>query len=248
MFLRIYQLMSVSTDPKIVCSAAAFKAAEHIIDIRERHLIPLLPSFEVQTMAVGDIQVGTLLIERKTIKDLEASVLDGRYREQKTRLLATCQEKGFSPLYILEGPFSSTTGRLQVPALMKLVARLQYKHGIPVMQTASLEETVTLVKALADYYTEDPTNFVRSTEPLRAIDAVHVVKKVNANEPKQFMIAALAQCPGISVKVAESIHTAFPTWTLLMAADEKGIAAIVQGNGRKVGPAIAKRLCTLLHG
>jgi len=131
---------------------------------------------------------------------------------------------------------------------MKLVARLQYKHGIPVIQTASLEETVILIKALSDYYTEDPTNFVRSTEPLRAIDAVHVTKKVNANDPKQFMIASLAQCPGISVKVAESIHTAFPTWTALMAADEKGFETIIQANGRKVGPAIAKRLFTLLHG
>jgi ERCC4-type nuclease len=181
-------------------------------------------------MAVGDIQIGTLLIERKTIKDLEASVLDGRYREQKTRLLTQCQEKGFSPLYILEGPFSSTTGRLQVPALMKLVARLQYKHGIPVIHTASLEETAPLIKALAEYYVEDPTNFVRTTEPLR-----------------QFMMAALAQCPGISVKMAEAIHTAFPTWTALMAADEKGIEMIVQGNGRRIGPAVAKRLFTLLH-
>lgn len=236
--------MSVSTQ---IASSAVSKTAEHVIDIRERHLIPLLPSFEVQTMAIGDIQVGNLLIERKTVKDFEASVLDGRYREQKTRLLATCQEKSLSPLYILEGPFSSTTGRLQVPAIMKLVARLQYKHGIPVIQTGGLEETATLVKALADYYTEDPTNFVRSTEPLRAVDSVHVVKKVNANDPKQFMMAALAQCPGVSIKMAEAIHTAFPTWTALMGADEKGLEMIVQANGRKVGPVVAKRLFALLH-
>ena len=236
--------MSVSTQ---IASSAVSKTAEHVIDIRERHLFPLLPSFEVQTMAIGDIQVGNILIERKTVKDFEASVLDGRYREQKTRLLATCQEKSLSPLYILEGPFSSTTGRLQVPAIMKLVARLQYKHGIPVIQTGGLEETATLVKALADYYTEDPTNFVRSTEPLRAVDSVHVVKKVNANDPKQFMMAALAQCPGVSIKMAEAIHTAFPTWTALMGADEKGLEMIVQANGRKVGPVVAKRLFALLH-
>jgi ERCC4-type nuclease len=237
--------MSVSTQ---IASSAVSKTAEHVIDIRERHLIPLLPSFEVQTMAIGDIQVGNLLIERKTVKDFEASVLDGRYREQKTRLLATCQEKSLSPLYILEGPLSSTTGRLQVPAIMKLVARLQYKHGIPVIQTGGLEETATLVKALADYYTEDPTNFVRSTEPLRAVDSVHVVKKVNANDPKQFMMAALAQCPGVSIKMAEAIHTAFPSWTALMGADEKGLEMIVQANGRKVGPVVAKRLFALLRG
>ena len=187
-----------------------------------------------------------LIIERKTIKDLEASVLDGRYREQKTRLLAHCQEVGASPLYILEGPYTSTTGRLAVPALLKLVARLQYKHGIPVLHTASLEETATAVRALADYYKEDPTNFARSTEPLRAVDSVHVTKKVNAADPKQFMIAALAQCPGVSTKVAEAIHTSYPSWSTLLAASEKDLAAIVQANGRKVGPAVAKRLCALL--
>lgn len=222
-----------------------------IIDNRERHLIPLLGTDAmVQVLAIGDIIVGSppaLIIERKTIKDLEASVLDGRYREQKTRLLAHCQETGASPLYILEGPYSSTTGRLAVPALLKLVARLQYKHGIPVLHTASLEETAVAVRALADYYKEDPTNFTRSTEPLRAIDAVHVTKKVNAADPKQFMVAALAQCPGVSTKVAEAIHTSYPSWSTLLAASEKDLASIVQVSGRKVGPAVAKRLHALFH-
>jgi hypothetical protein len=100
---------------------------------------------------------------------------------------------------------------------------------------------------LADYYKEDPTNFVRSTEPLRAVDAVHVTKKVNAADPKQFMIAALAQCPGVSTKVAEAIHTSYPSWSGLLAASEKDLASIVQANGRKVGPAVAKRLFSLLR-
>ena len=222
-----------------------------IIDNRERHLIPLLGTdITVQVLAIGDIIIGSppaLIIERKTIKDLEASVLDGRYREQKTRLLAHCQEVGASPLYILEGPYSSTTGRLAVPALLKLVARLQYKHGIPVLHTASLEETAIAVQALSDYYREDPMNFARSTEPLRAVDAVHVTKKVNAADPKQFMVAALAQCPGVSTKVAEAIHTSYPSWAGLLVASEKDLAAIVQVSGRKVGPAVAKRIWTLLH-
>ena len=222
-----------------------------LVDNRERHLIPLLtvdPS-NVKVLPVGDLWIGDtgLVIERKTIKDLEASVLDGRYREQRSRLLAFCQERGASPLYILEGSFFDTTGRLTAQALMKVVARLQYKHGIPVLQTQSLGETAVLVQTLCDSYAEDPAHFRRSTEPLRATDGIHVIKKVNAEDPRHFYLASVTQCPGISTRIAEVIHAAFPSWSALLSASEAGIAALVQPNGRKVGPAVAKRLVGLLH-
>jgi hypothetical protein len=110
------------------------------------------------------------------------------------------------------------------------------------------EETALLLKGLADYHKEDPTQFTRSTAPLRAVDTIHVVKKSNAADPKQFHMACLAQCPGVSATVAEAITTAFPSWSEFMAASEIAIATIVQPNGRKVGPAVAKRLWNLFHG
>ena len=42
-----------------------------------------------------------LIIERKTIEDLASSIKDGRYREQKTRLLNTYNKKNI--LYLIEG-------------------------------------------------------------------------------------------------------------------------------------------------
>ena len=70
-----------------------------IIDNREKHLIELLKKrypelvFSIQQLDIGDIHVlykGILVvvIERKTIADLIASIKDGRYREQKLRLKA----------------------------------------------------------------------------------------------------------------------------------------------------------------
>ena len=232
----------------------------YLLDNRERHLMPLLTvdSSNVLMLPIGDIWIGIdaetkkpvkdgLVIERKTIVDLEASILDGRYREQRTRLLAFCQEHGAQPLYILEGGYSGTTGRLSAQSLMKVTARLQYKHGIPILHTQSLEETAALIKALDEYWTEDSANFQRSTEPLRAIDSIHVSKKVNAIDPKQFRMACLAQCTGVSVKMAETLATIYSSWSTLLAASEKDIAAIVQPGGRKVGPAVAKRLWSLFH-
>ena len=234
-----------------------------IVDVRERELIPMLAQSSpvVRQLAIGDVWIGAslaeengavvpnrdgLIVERKTVRDLEASVLDGRYREQKTRLLAYCQETGAQPLYVIEGNYASTTGRLQVSALMKIVARLQYKYKIPVMHTQNTGETAILVQALYAYWQEDATNFCGKDEPLRAVEGVHVQKKANAAEPYQFAVAAIAQCPGVSVKAAEAIMTEFKTLGALMQADVATIAKVQNGT-RKIGPVVAGRLKGVLQ-
>jgi ERCC4-type nuclease len=220
-----------------------------LIDNRERHLIPLLPNtIQVQTLPVGDIWFQDtsgsvqLILERKTIKDLEASVLDGRYRDQKGRLLALCEERGAQPLYLLEGPYSSTTGRLAPTALMKIVAKLQFKHGIPMLHTQTLGESAALIVALHDYWLEDPTHFKRDMTPLRPTDGIHVSKKANAQDPKQFLVACLMQCSGVSLKIAETLASTFPSFQALLSATEEAIAATLLPTGRKVGPVLGKRL------
>ena len=228
-----------------------------LVDTREHHLIPLLKDAEVVQLPVGDLWIGVgadrkpvkggLVVERKTITDFEASILDGRYREQRVRLLAFCQEHGASPLYILEGGFPEGR-RLAAPSLMKVATRLQYKHGIPILQTGSIAETAILVQTLAEVQAEDPLNFTRATEPLRAIDGVHVSKKVNANDPTQFLIACLSQCTGVSTKMAETIQATYSSWPALLAASQADLANLVQPNGRKVGPAVGARLWGLLRG
>ena len=63
----------------------------NIVDNREREFPALLPTWQVQTLPVGDFWIGisgdhvapgAIIIERKSIFDLEASMKDGRYREQ----------------------------------------------------------------------------------------------------------------------------------------------------------------------
>ena len=229
-----------------------------LVDTREHHLIPLLKDSEVVQLPVGDLWIGVgadkkpvkggLVVERKTMTDFEASILDGRYREQRVRLLAFCQEQGASPLYILEGAFTASSGRLAASSLMKVATRLQYKHGIPILQTGSIAETAILVQTLAEVQAEDPLSFTRATEPLRAIDGIHVSKKVNANDPKQFLIACLSQCTGVSTKMAETIQSTYSSWAALLAASQSDLANLVQPNGRKVGPAVGARLWGLLPG
>ena len=129
-----------------------------IIDTREHDAIALLHDvpIEIKQLPVGDIWIGDLIIERKSIRDLEASILDGRYREQRGRILAYCQENKTQPLYILEGGLSSHTGRLTTAVIMKFINRLVFHYNMPVVQTGSLVETVELLKTIQEQQQEKP--------------------------------------------------------------------------------------------
>jgi ERCC4-type nuclease len=138
------------------------------LDTRESELIRLLNGVEgvtVKQLPVADIWIGVLesgqisegviIIERKSIRDLEGSILDGRYREQRGRILSYCQENKTQPMYILEGSLSSSTGRLQKKAIMKFINRLIFHYQIPVVQTASVHETAEIINALLEQWKED---------------------------------------------------------------------------------------------
>lgn len=227
------------------------------LDTRESELISLLPNATVKALPIADIWIGVgedgavkeggIVIERKSVRDFEASILDGRYREQRGRILSYCQEHKTQPLYILEGGLSSGTGRLEKKALMKFLNRLVFHYQLPVLQTGSVRETAELVQHLMDQWTEDPTSLQRTTELIKVSDGIHVQKKANAADPTQFAIACLAQCPGVSVKMAEALITSMGTLKAVMEADVKQLAEIKVGS-RKVGPVVAGRLHGILNG
>lgn len=238
------------------------------IDYREKDLIPLLAAFEpaVESLPVGDVWIGIhvddekkdssatatgtgggLVIERKTIRDLEASILDGRYREQRGRILAFCHERGAQPMYVLEGSFSSSTGRLSPVALQKFVNRLALRYQIPVFRTSSVQDTADWIQGLVEQWKEDPTALQRTTELIKVSDGIHVQKKVNAADPRQFLIQCMVQCPGVSVKMAEQIATAVGgTMSGWMAATKETLQEMKVGS-RRIGPAVAQRLYQLTH-
>lgn len=228
------------------------------LDTREGELIRLLqaPQDIVKQLPVADIWIGItesntlseggLLIERKSIRDLEASILDGRYREQRGRLLASCHENKTQPMYIVEGSFSSGTGRLTKKALMKFINRLIFHYNIAVMQTASVSETAELIQTLVEQWKEDPTSLQRTTEIVKVTDGIHVQKKANAMDPRQFAICCIAQCPGVSVKAAEQLVTIFGSLPGVIKASKEEVEQVKVG-ARKIGPVVSKRLYELLH-
>lgn len=230
-----------------------------LLDTRESDLIKLLETTEgltVKSLDVGDIWIGLdgegkmmedgLIIERKSITDLEASILDGRYREQRGRILSFCQENKTRPVYILEG--TTATGRLEKSAILKFMNRLVLHYSIAVIRTQSIQETAEVIKTLIQQWNEsDPQKSIRrKTDAVKVTDGLHVQKKANAGDHRTFAISCLAQCPGVSVKIAETLIDTFKTLKGVIDAPQKDIENVKVGT-RRVGPVVAKRLSEILN-
>ena len=229
-----------------------------LVDNRERDLAPLLSPWPVKVLPVGDIWIGLsgeeigpggLVIERKTTDDLEASILDGRYREQRTRLTTYCQQRAARPLYIIEGLMDRLWGKLSQDTLQKYLNRLALRYGVAVIHTDGLDGTAALCKLMGSQIADDPTVFAAADPAAVAYTSTLAIsKKENRDNPRNFAAAALQGCPGVSAAAAEAVLTAFGgSLTGVWAADEAALAAVQVGK-RKLGPAVAKRLWKNLHG
>ena len=236
-------------------------ASTLIVDVREHALHDVLSQpHEMKQLHVGDIHIGNsdkpaLVLERKTFADFEASILDKRYREQRGRLLAFGSETGARVGYILEGGssgpqtigeslFVKTTAppkpRISHAAIMKMVSRLMYRHGIPVFRTLSVADTADLVQNLHQQWIDDNEVFNTDTSAQRATDGIQVIKKNNAEDPKIFGISMLCLVTGVSPRIAEAWLLACGSAGEVIKAPMKTLADIKVGT-RRVGDAVATR-------
>ena len=136
------------------------------IDTREHELfkrceatINAVPKFSAiklvsETLPLGDIIIndGTddcIIIERKTLNDLSASIKDGRYEEQSYRLNGL-HHHNHNIIYLIEGDINRLNNRFKDNKLEKLtlysaILSLNYYKGFSVIRTFSLEETAIFV-------------------------------------------------------------------------------------------------------
>ena len=237
-------------------------------DYREKTLLKLAPTVKELSPPVGDIWIGDLsgacgtnlqaggvILERKTASDLEASIIDGRYKEQRGRLLAYSKEHKVAFGYVIEGDLDRIGARLDESALLKHITRLQFHHRIPVVQTACARETVRLAELIEAQWTKDGGKFAWecltscNDSTSTAFTAASYIKSACRDSPDTFLLGTLSQCRGISEGLARLIMSKYSTLEALMTATAVDLACIVEPppSKRKVGKAVADRLYGLLH-
>jgi ERCC4-type nuclease len=149
-----------------------------IIDDRERNLYSICDSIvgsnmtylqlSKETLTLGDVYITTdedkpvVLIERKSLQDLLASIKDGRYEEQSYRLM---NSSGFPPhsiIYIIEGMFSELRTFTEKKIVYSALTSLNYFKGFSVIRTCNTRETAEYIVWMAE---KIERNFLKSIFP-----------------------------------------------------------------------------------
>ncbi len=100
-------------------------------------------------LSLGDYRIdNTLIVERKTLTDFAQSVRDGRLFAQASRLIRV---KRARPCLILEGTrINHWSAALPRTALQGALITVTLVFGLPVLRSASPEETANLILYAAD--------------------------------------------------------------------------------------------------
>jgi ERCC4-type nuclease len=127
-----------------------------------------LVQIETSVLPLGDILLKTddnkdvMIIERKTFKDLFASIRDGRYDEQSYRLMHASGFPLHSVVYVIEGMFSQLKSQSEKKLIYSTFASLNYFKGFSVFRTSMVRETAELIIYMADKIDRD---FVKGKIP-----------------------------------------------------------------------------------
>lgn len=213
-----------------------------IVDYRESAIKNILNEDFVtyENLQVGDIQIqkkdgdsktDIVVLERKTIQDLQHSLRDGRFSEQKRRICAS----GFvNKGYIIEGNVPAYDKKFS-DILRQLIIRIQFKDKMCVFLTGSVQDTVSLIKEIHRKVQLDPKLYSNNIQQGGYVETLHVCKKDNLN-PHTCFVLQLSQIPTISKTIAQIIAEKYPNWSSLLVGLKDKNTFIQNTKAAKIGP------------
>ena len=172
-----------------------------IIDSRERALILACQaqniSFETQQLSLGDIAIGVeWLIERKTIGDLAASIVDGRFEEQRSRLRLVPPPTKIG--YLIEGSPSYSQLKGGVVAALTSIG-IEFKIFISDSPETSAHVISKLIKGQCAPKSQVSCFQSQATK----------VNRIKIEDARTMLKVALMNVPGIGPKSAEEFCLKF---------------------------------------
>lgn len=234
--------------------------------------------FTLRNLHYGDVVFGgrddddhdnVIAFERKTLADWCASIKDGRYKEQKHRLMSLVAERGGRVAYIIEGKLTdgtivkglreaSLTNNLQPTALESCLYSLLFKDRVATIFTRDVEDTADVICTLWARHQKELTRPRQQRQPedesgyhARVLVENSVHGKRNKNITRQTCyLMQLCQIPGVSHRTAEIVQKRWPTMADLFAemtpvSREQRLAwlSALPTVGKKSGATILEFLC-----
>jgi ERCC4-type nuclease len=199
-----------------------------------------------------------LIIERKSLSDLEASIKDGRYKEQSFRL-NEAPTHNHNIIYLLEGAIINYKEVNFRSTLYSTLFSLNYYKGFSVINTLNQTETGIMLMAFASkimrenkpgFYSNINSNMSSATTHIQNsdecyIETIKTSKKAHINRENIFQLM-LMQIPGISSVSALALANEFKNMESLLKSlkDEntKPFENIKLASGRKLNKNIATSL------
>jgi ERCC4-type nuclease len=217
-----------------------------------------------ESMDVGDIQIRSkdassdsdewiveAIIERKAKTDLESSLTDGRYRDQKDRMLLIRQSHPSVRLvYLIEQLKISPNKKKSVWAA---ITNSSVKTGFTIFQTTSLSQSVEFIESYRYSISKQYEEAGSETQQLnlKVVDTQIKKKKVT---PEDFFKHSLNLIPGVQDSVSEAIAEKFGGMAELYKqlsstpSPKTLLKDIPRSRGTstktmKIGPVLSERIC-----
>ena len=205
---------------------------------------------EKKQLELGDIHKSfknnIFIFERKSVNDMVSSIKDGRYKEQKHRLLSNIPANKIT--YIIEGDTVISKHNNQ-NILSSVYMHSMYRDGIHLAFVKNIEETATYILTLCTKIIDNCDKFIKNNdEALSYIDTCKIKSKKIANiDVKTCYLLQLSQIPTISIVIAKNIENKYPTLReLLKSLDETDNKEKLLCDIDKIGKDKAKKILMYL--
>jgi ERCC4-type nuclease len=140
-----------------------------------------------------------LAVERKSINDLYSSIIDGRFREQKSRLLDSLGDSN-KICYLIEGSSSKLITTKKINMIRGSIVNLIFKHQYRVITTQNKLDTFDHILLL--YKKHKNGEFQSTNQPSE--NTVKLIRKCENLENSK-LLNQLCLIPGISPPIANAI-------------------------------------------
>ena len=203
----------------------------------------------IENLLVGDIHIRkgdqtVYIFERKAKGDLDASIKDGRYHEQKSRLLETGIPRK-NIVYIIE-QLAKPRNDAAHKRVWSAICNTQHRDGFTVFQTKNVADTVDYLVSMAT-----SVNKFEAIEDSNPIDEVNInIKKRQVTQEEWFKYS-LTLVPKCSLNIAKVITSKYPNMTSLISAIElEGMVCLSNfkhGNSqRRIGKKLSEEICAVV--